>query len=59
MRGVLVTGTVAETQSINVEVNQYAKVERDETFTVSLDEIVFLDPDPAQTVPLETEGLDL
>ena len=43
-------GTVVETKSIRVEVVRDATVERDEQFTVSIDEIVFLDPDLADTV---------
>lgn len=46
-------GVASETQLIPVQVNRDARVERDEQFEVSLDEIVFLDPELAAAIVAE------
>ncbi|NUQ61194.1 MAG: hypothetical protein HUU20_01830 [Pirellulales bacterium] len=47
------SGETAETKTIQVEVVQDAKVERDETFVVTLEEIIFLDPALAEVISAE------
>jgi hypothetical protein len=56
--GVLdIVGGVGEGKAIEVQVNRDAKVERDETFVVNIEEFIFLDPELAAIIEVEPASL--